>query len=118
MRSHSLRGYMVHEVTRARRSATAIGAKGDPVFLPQTTLKARVEKTNRLVRTPNGREILASHVMATDQPCEVTDRFWLPSVAGEPADDPLDAARGRAPLSVEVATDKLGRACLFRVYFA
>ena len=114
----NLRGWLIHEVTRSRRSEVTIGAKGDPVFGPQSTFKARVEKTSRLVRTTNGREVVASHVLATQTPVDVSDRFWLPSIAGEPADDPLDAQRARTPLSVEVATDKVGRACLFRVYFA
>jgi len=114
----SLRRWLIHEVTRARYSQKAVGAKGDPVFGTQHIVKARVEKTSRLVRTPNGREVVASHVMALDTPVDVTDRFWLPSIAGEPADDPTDAQRARTPLSVEVATDKAGRACLFRVYFA
>lgn len=114
----SLRAWLIHEVTRARYSATAVGAKGDPVFAPQERLKARVEKTSRLVRTPNGREVVASHVMALEAPVDVTDRFWLPSIAGEPADDPTDPQRARTPLSVEVAVDKRGRCSLCRVYFA
>lgn len=114
----SLRGWLIHTVTRAPRSDTALGVKGDPVFRPQSTFKARVEKTSRLVRTTSGREVVASHVLATDTPVSVTDRFWLPSIAGEPADDPADPQVARTPLSVEVATDKTGRASLFRVYFA
>lgn len=118
MHSHSLRGYMAHKVTRSRRSSTEIGAKGDPAWGPQTTLRARVEKTFKMVRTPNGREIIASHVMATDEPVELTDRYWLPSIGGELADDTTSASAARAPLSVEVATDKAGKNAIFRVYFA
>ena len=95
----SLRSWMIHTVTRARRSQTVVGAKGDPVWSAQSTFKARVEKTSRLVRTTNGREVVASHVLATQTPVDVTDRFWLPSVAGEPADDPADAQAARTPLT-------------------
>lgn len=114
----NLRGWLIHTVTRSRRSNSAVGSKGDPVWGPQTTFKARCEKTTKVVRTPNGREVIASHVLATDAPVSVLDRFWLPSIAGEPGDNAKSDEAARAPLSVEVATDKAGRACLFRVYFA
>lgn len=113
------RSWFVHTITVASYDTRALGAKGDPAFKARRTFRGRIEKTNRLVKSESGREVVAAHVVATDDPTvTLQDRYWFPSIAGEPADDIEDAQRARSPISVEVATDKRGGRMLKQLYFA
>lgn len=109
--------WFIHTVTMARLSTSPNTGKGDPTYAAQTTIAARVEKVRKRVTRADGVEVMSTHVFATDVECRTSDRFWFPSIAGEAADDVTVAARGRRPLQVVVATDKLGLQSLWQVYF-
>jgi hypothetical protein len=115
----SMRAWFVHTITVAPYNTGDVSAKGDPLFKTRRTFRGRVEKTNRLVRSESGREVVAAHVIGTDDvKASLQDRYWLPSIAGEPADDITDPQRARSPVAIEVATDKRGLRMLKMIYFA
>ena len=113
----NIKGWLIHTVTMAPRTGE-VNAKGDPTFGAKVTLKARVERVRRRVRSSEGVEVYTETVMATDL-MTVTDGdvFWLPAIAGLPADDVTSFAAGRTPLSIDRATTKRGQAPFVVVYF-
>jgi hypothetical protein len=110
--------WLIHTVTRARvSSGTTPTGKGDPTYAAQDTIAARVERQKRKVSRGDGEVVDTTHVMATDAEVRMTDVFWFPSIAGEAADDVTAMSRGRRPVSVVCATNKLGTQALWQVYF-
>lgn len=107
--------WLVHTVSRKR--VTGHSSAGDPTFGSLTTIRARVEKVRRIVRDAQGKEITAQYEMATLDEVRLDDTFWMPSIAGEPADDTTSDNAGRSPLSLRLATDKPGVQKLWLVYF-
>lgn len=107
--------WMIHTVTRKRLAST--GENGDPSYTTAHTISARVEKRRAVVARGDGEKVTAQHVLATTTECRPTDLFWLPAVAGEPADDTTKESAARRPLAIEVATTKSGTESLWQVYF-
>jgi hypothetical protein len=107
--------WLIHTVTRKRRSG--IGSKGDPSFGSATTVRARVEFTRKLVRSSDGKEVVSTSSMALLDEPQHDDIYWLPSVAGSPADDTASDDAGRTPISITGAVTKLGSQRLWMVYF-
>jgi hypothetical protein len=110
-------GWLPHTVTRKRRSG-APDSQGDPQYdAVASTFKARVEKTDKIVKRPDGQSVQATSVFATNTECAYTDIFWLPDIGTEGADDVDDDAAARRPASIKVASDKSGRRQGWEVYF-
>jgi hypothetical protein len=81
------------------------------------TFSARVEKTDKTVKRPDGTDVQAKAVFATNTECAYTDIFWLPAIGGEPADDTTKDAAARRPASIKYAGDKSNRRQGWEVYF-
>ena len=113
----NVNSWLVHTVSRKQRSAGTGGAKGDPGYGALQTIKARVEKKRVIIRDQDGREAYSDASLMTNVEIKLTDVFWLPSIAGEAADNTALTNAGRKPVSIEVATDKSGNASLWRAYF-
>lgn len=111
----NIAGWLVHSVTRKQRTGT--GSKGDPTYGGATTVAARIEKTIKQVRTVDGRVLTTAWRMVTLEPIRVDDKFWLPSIAGESADDTANDNASRSPLQIATATDKVGRTSHWECYF-
>lgn len=103
-------GWMVHIVTRKRRTGT--NADGTPSYGAAETLRARVEKNTRLLRLANGKEAMVSHRICLAVEARYDDVFWLPSINGEPADDTASMDAARTPALVAMSSDKAGRTSL------
>lgn len=113
----NIRPWLIHRVTRSQRTGEA-NAKGDAAFGAQGVVKGRVEKKTRMVKNDAGKEVVSSHSMATlTADVAVSDRFWFPSIAGEPADDVTDISDARTPVAIDRATSKSGKQKLIMVYF-
>lgn len=113
-----LNAWLIHTVTRKRLALTPNSGRGEPTYdAVASTIRARVEKKAVMVRRADGTYVQSSHVMATQAVVLMSDIFWFPSIAGEPADDTTKQAAARRPLAVPVATTKSGLEALFEVYF-
>lgn len=51
---------------------------GDPIFGPETTIRARVEPTTKIVIVGDGQAFQASHRIIAEGGIQVEDRVWLP----------------------------------------
>lgn len=60
------------------KTRTALDATGKPTFGDKRTVKARVEKQRRLVRTAAGDDKQATHRLYLAEALELGDRVWLP----------------------------------------
>jgi hypothetical protein len=107
--------WLVHTVTRKRR--TGVGVKGAPVYGAATTHSARVEKTRKIVRSSDGRELVIEYEMAMLDEVKEDDQFWFPSINGEPADDTSNNDKARVPKFVQTARDKSGLRGFWRAGF-
>lgn len=112
-----LAGWMIHTCTRKQRVAGPATGKGDPTYGAASTFTARVEKARKLVKRADGTDVFSTHILATESNIEMTDIVWLPSIAGETADDTLYDSKGRRPISIVTATNKMGTQSLVQVYF-
>lgn len=92
-------GRATHLLTKTVTVAkqTAVSTSGDPTFGTQTTLKARHEKTTKVVLSTDGAERRADDVIITESVIDETDRVWLPG------DDTGDNNAARRPLMVRNA---------------
>jgi hypothetical protein len=108
--------WLIHTLTRKCRSG-APGSKGEPSYTAADTIKARVEKKQTMIRGTDGREIVSEYQMATSVEVKLDDVFWFPSIAGEPADNTADISAARSPRVVNAATDKQGKAMMWRTFF-
>lgn len=109
--------WFIHTITRRRRTGIT-SDHGDPVYGDPSTFQARVVKRRAIVRNQNGEEVVAGSRMLTDVECAYDDVFWLPSIAGEGADDVNNPDAGRSPLSLESGEDETGFQKLCVVWFA
>ena len=109
--------FLVHEVSRAKRTGE-LNTKGDPSYGQSSKIKCRVEKRHKRVVDGSGNEVLSEFSLVTDTlDVAVSDAFWFPVVAGEPADTVGDLDKARSPISIERATTLVGQAPFVVVYF-
>lgn len=107
--------WLIHTCTRKQR--TGVSSKGDPQYGAATTFKARVEKKRAVIKQANGEEVQTQYVLATTTAIAYDDKIWLPDIAGDGADDTADDDDANMPVSVEVATDKIGNRKVYLVRF-
>lgn len=108
--------WLIHTCTRAAR--TGVSSKGDPTYGAQSSFLARVEKQRRLVPTTDGKTVQTNYVLVTTTPIEYDDRIWLPSIiTGDTSDDASSDDEALLPVTVEVATDKIGNRKVWIVRF-
>ena len=86
-------------------------AYAKPTLGPQTTARARVQPSRRLIRDANGNEHLAAHVVYTDAPVTLQHRVWLPG------EDVADINRARRPVAVDECVDGSGAVRFRKVWF-
>lgn len=89
---------------------TSVSESGDPVFGSQSTFLGRVEHVSKLVAGPDGTQMTADHVIATQAIVVQTDRLWLPG------DDTSDNNAARRPITIRKATTFDGSTTLYEVY--
>lgn len=110
-----IESFLVHVITVKRR--TSIGPKGDPVYGGDAfEVRARVEKTRRLIRKGGGKELVSSFSIATLAKIEHDDLIWLPAILGEPADDITRNDAARSPATVEFSTDRGGKRGFYQTF--
>ncbi len=91
---------LIHTITYARPSASAVDANGDPSSIAsQVTVAARVEARRELVRGPDGKEVMSTHKIFCDVEIKMGDRVWAPGL-GDDIAKPGDA---RHPLTIQVS---------------
>ncbi|MCY1042127.1 hypothetical protein OV208_12450 [Corallococcus sp. bb12-1] len=90
---------------------TGRDAYGKPTLGPQTTARARVQPSRRLIRDANGNEHLAAHVVYTDAFLTLQHRVWLPG------EDVADFNRARRPVAVDESVDGAGAVRFRKVWF-
>ena len=78
---------MTDTVTIALRDG--VDSNGDPSFAAQTTIKCRVERKQKLIRTASGDEWMASHVIASTDTIPMGTQVWLPDTDTNETNDSL-----------------------------
>lgn len=109
-------GWLIHTVTVAAR--TGVNANGEPTYAAQTTLRARVEKKTVFMRGPDGRQVLARHVLSAPGVLAYDAAYWFPAIGvGDVADDTSTQDAARSPVAIDSATNKRGTAAMTTLGF-
>lgn len=93
-------------------SSVASGMSGGTQPALTTGVPARVQGVNELVRGPDDKEVLASHVIYTATEILMGDQVWCPSLG----DDTSKKGDARHPLAIKNSDRLVGNGKLFTVY--
>jgi hypothetical protein len=99
---------MTDTVTKSSWDGTRANS-GDPSFGSQSTIKARVDHENQLVKTASGNEEMSSSQVISESEILITDRVWLPG------DDTTKPNESKQPLKV-AASSTPGGYTLYRAW--
>lgn len=103
----SIAAWLVNTVTVA--SVASVDKYGKPTYATARTVKARVQKSRKLLRRPGGEEALSQATIYTLEEVFLTDRVWLPGANTALLEQAL------SPISLNSSPDKAGARTLFRV---
>lgn len=99
--------WMTNSVTVA--AYTGPDSTGAPTYGAQKVLPARIEASNKLVRSKDGTEVASSHVIYTNvSQIGILDAIWLPS------DNAADPTVAKYPISTAQAYDYDGNFVYFK----
>lgn len=84
---------------------------GKPTMGGQSTAKARVQPSRKLIRDKNGNEHLSTHIVYTTAAIGVNHRVWLPGA------NTAEFNEARRPIDIDESVDGEGVTRFRKVYF-
>lgn len=98
---------MTNAVTVA--AIASFDSSGAPTYGAQVLLPARIELSQRLVRSRDGSEVVSSHVVYTQSQIGIEDAIWLPG------DSTADQSVAKYPIRVDAAYDRSGNFVYWKI---
>lgn len=102
----SIAAWMVDTISIA--SVTGVATSGKPTYGSPRQIKARVDLSDRILRTPAGDEKRSTHRIYSLDEIKLTDRIWLPGANTATVEGSL------TPIALVAANDKPGTRTLYR----